>query len=168
MLDEKRGKIHAKKRESVIWLNGLQMCIVLYIRSVYAKCVLWIRNAWSSCRIEWDWNVSTAIDNKKLSIHFLWPTYTQPSQWILISDCVTISSILNIKYGMSIEHRVLNTRLFFTTLPFSHFEWYRLTEYRMPFWAKKKSIFTFFFPDFSTQLTTESHSFTRISLAHQH
>lgn len=29
---------------------------------------------------------------------------TQPSQWILISDCVTIS---NIKYGMSVEHLML-------------------------------------------------------------
>lgn len=123
----------------------------MYIRSIDAERVLWIRDAWNSCRIEWDWNVSTAIDKKKLGIHFLWPTYTQPSQWILISDCVTISSILNIKYSMSIEHRVLNARFF---SPHSHSvilngtDWPN-TECRWKFCDRKKEIdiYIFFSPD---------------------
>lgn len=60
-------------------------------------------------------------------------TTTQPSQWILISDCVTFP---NIKYGMSVEHLML------ASFALSHFSMVCSITNELP---RTKSIFQLFF-----------------------
>lgn len=81
-------------------------------------------------------------------------TTTQPSQWILISDCVTFP---NIKYGMSVEHLML------ASFALSHFSMVCSITNELP---RTKSIFQlFFFGYFSADV---SNSHTNWQLNHIH
>lgn len=102
------------------------------------------------------------------------------SQWILINDCVTISSILNIKYGMSTWCAPFFSLLFpYTTIQaFCNGTDFRVNKcHWIAAREREKSIFSFKFCFFFVvsisnvppnwhKLTTESHSFTRNLLPH--